>query len=123
MNEIKKFQISLLIFSIIFPLILWFKTSKIIAVSLFSILFLISLISFLNKNFSLFLKAKLKATADFIGCYLAIMTLFFIFILAILPTKFISKLFKRDRLKLKNNNAESYWINVENKENNWDLQY
>lgn len=66
---------------------------------------------------------KIKKFSEFINNKIAQIALFFVYVFAIIPTKILNLIFKRDRLRLKKQNKKSYWIKVEEKENNWDLQY
>ena len=122
MNEINKFLISLLVFSMVFPLILYFKINKLYAVIAFFILLIITMISLINKKFAGFLKIKLNKSAKFIANALSIMALFIVYVFTIIPIKILNLIFKRDRLSL-NKKEQTYWINVKEEENNWDLQY
>ena len=119
MDEFKKFSLSLFLFGIVFSLILYFKAGKIIATSFLFTMILISFLSFVNKKIATSIKNSLK----YIGGKIATFALFLVYLIAIIPTKFFAVIIKRDRLNLKKQNKESFWINTEEKENNWDLQY
>ena len=59
----------------------------------------------------------------FIGKYVAIAALFICYILAILPTGIIMKLVNRDRLRLKKPKLQSYWVDCENKNSDYEYQF
>ena len=123
MTELKKFSISLIIFSIVFSSILYFKTSFEIAVVVFSFVFILGLVSFFNENFCSCLKNNLEKFGKFLGQKLATITLFIIWVFAIVPTKILMTLVKRDRLHLKKENQKSYWQDATKDKNDYELQY
>ena len=123
MNEIIKFSISFCLFSIIFSTVMYFKISKTVGLVIFAILFLITILNFISKKFASNFKAALENMAKFIGSKLAIVALFLVYIFAIIPTKIVAILAKRDKLRLKSENKESYWLEIKEEKQNWDLQY
>lgn len=58
---------------------------------------------------------------SYIGQKLAIVILFIIFYIAVVPTKLIMTLFKRDRLRLRTK-KDSYWLEADNN-HDLELQY
>ena len=123
MSELKKFFISFFIFSVVFSLLLYFKVNNFVGIAVFCVLFAILIISLINKIFAKKLHCFLSETGSFLGEKITVSVLFFVFIVAIIPTKILMVIFKRDRLRLKKENVDSYWINSEDEKQNWDLPY
>ena len=64
-----------------------------------------------------------KKVGSFIGKYIAIVILFFGYILAVIPTGLLMKLVKRDRLRLKKSDIETYWVDNKDKNSDYELQF
>ena len=64
-----------------------------------------------------------KKIGSFIGRYIAIVILFLGYILAVIPTGLLMKLVKRDRLRLKKPDIESYWVDNNDKNSDYELQF
>ena len=64
---------------------------------------------------------KIKKIIQFTTDKIARAILFLIFIFAIIPTKILMVLAKRDRLRLKEN-KNSYWLEANN-DNDFEVQY
>lgn len=64
---------------------------------------------------------KIKKIIQFITDKIARAILFLIFIFAIIPTKILMILAKRDRLRLREN-KDSYWLEASN-DNDFEVQY
>lgn len=64
---------------------------------------------------------KIKKIIQFITDKIARAILFLIFIFAIIPTKILMILAKRDRLRLREN-KNSYWLEASN-DNDFEVQY
>ena len=64
-----------------------------------------------------------KKFGSFIGRYIAIVILFFVYIIAVIPTGLLMKLVKRDRLRLKKPDIESYWVDNKEDKTDYELQY
>ena len=60
---------------------------------------------------------------SFLGKYIAIVTLAIVYIVAVLPTGLLMKIVKRDRLRLKKPNVETYWLDNENKNTDYEYQF
>ena len=84
---------------------------------------LIALLSISFPDLGCFIYQKSTKAGKFIGRYIAVIILFIIYICSVIPTGFIMKLTKRDRLKLKKTNSNSYWIKEKNKTVNYEYQY
>ena len=67
------------------------------------------------------IKSLLTEIGSFLGRYLAIVVLIIGYIVAVMPTGLIMKLVKRDRLRLKKSQIQTYWKKYEN--NNTDYEY
>ena len=87
------------------------------------VLLLISLISFSNKQAALKIKHTFDKIGGFLGKYIAIAVLFIGYIVAVLPTGFLMKAVKRDRLKLKKPNKATYWVDCEKQEHDYEYQF
>ena len=85
--------------------------------------FLIAFISLVIPKLGNFIYKKLKEIGSFLGKYISIIALFFVYICAVLPTGILMKIVKRDRLRLKKSNIQSYWIDNENKNTNYEYQF
>ena len=83
----------------------------------------IALLSLIIPKFGNFVHEKGKELGSFIGRYIAIVILFIGYIVAVIPTGLLMKLVKRDRLRLKKQTIETYWINNENTSKDYELQY
>lgn len=115
-----------IIFTVIFcsSLFLLYRYSILKAFLFIPILFLlIAIFSIINPNFGYFIHKKCTKAGEITGKYIAIIALFIIYIFSVIPTGFIMKLTKRDRLKLKKTNSNSYWIKEKNKTVNYEYQY
>ena len=83
----------------------------------------IALLSLIVPKAGIFIHNTGKKTGSFIGRYIAIVILFIGYIVAVIPTGGLMKLVKRDRLRLKKPDIQSYWINNENKTTDYELQF
>ena len=59
----------------------------------------------------------------FIGKYIAIIALFFVYIFTVLPTGILMKIVKRDRLLLKQPETQTYWKKYENPNSGYEYQF
>ncbi len=106
------------------PAFLFYKHSYITSALLIIIAFVfVSFICFLNKKTALEIKEIFAKTGRFTGKYLAIAILFAGYIAAVIPTGLLMKAVKRDRLRLKKQELSSYWINYDNKSNDYEYQF
>ena len=117
-----KFGLSIIIFSFIFSSVLYIKLKNFIILGLFLTLVISGLFCIINKTFAIKFKTILNKISNFIIQKIVKIVLFFIFVFSVIPMKIVAVLFKRDRLKLRTTNQNSYWINYEEK-NDWENQY
>ncbi len=122
-SEHIKFSITMAIVPWIPAFILYRHSQIKIALILLCTFIFVSLVCFINKSFALNLKRILTKTGNIIGRYLAIIVLFIGYFIAVLPTGILMKAVKRDRLKLKKQNVNSYWINYENNSTDYEYQF
>lgn len=87
------------------------------------ILHSIAILSIIWKNFGNFLYHTLSKIGQFLGKYLAITALFFVYIFAVLPTGILMKIVKRDRLRLKKPDLSTYWVKYDNQNNDYEYQF
>ena len=126
MNKIRK-NIKVAIFCTIMPIALYFllnkfglyNLSKIIMFSLFGV----AILSIIWADFGCFIHNIAVKTGHFLGKYLAIIALFFVYIFAVLPTGILMKIVKRDRLLLKKPNTQTYWKKYENTNSDYEYQF
>ena len=65
----------------------------------------------------------LTKIGNFLGKYIAIIVLAFGYIIAVIPTGLLMKLVRRDRLRLKKANVESYWKDYDNTNTDYEFQF
>lgn len=122
-NELTKFAITLGILPWI-PAFILYKHSMIKAAVIVLVIFIsLSLLCFISKGFARILKDTLTKIGGFLGKYLAIIVLFFGYLLAILPTGLLMKIVGRDRLLLKKPKTETYWKNNEAEKTDYEYQF
>ncbi len=95
-------------------------TAEITVIMLFLVL---SFLCFSFKKFAEGLKYILDRIGEFLGKYIAIMVLFVIYIFAISPTGILMKIVKRDRLRLKKPNINTYWTDCGEQQKNYEYQF
>ncbi len=120
-KEEKKFALTLFLLPWIPAFVLYKRGVDIWAVRILILFILLSLISFISSAFALKFKRILDTIGHFIGKYPAIIVLAIGYIVAVMPTGLIMKLVKRDRLRLKKPQIQTYWKKYEN--NNTDYEY
>ena len=76
-----------------------------------------------RKRFAHWFKSTLTKIGNFLGKYIAITVLAIGYIVAVLPTGLLMKIVKRDRLRLKKPNLETYWVDYENKNTDYEFQF
>ena len=122
-SEHIKFSLTMLFLPWI-PAFLLYRHSNIEFAKIILITFIIlSLICFINKKMALKIKDIIKYIGKFIGKYIAIAVLLIAYIVTIIPVGILMKLVKRDRLKIKKPNVESYWIDNENNSTDYEYQF
>ena len=102
----KKFFLTLFLFPIVPCLILFLNNKKIISISVFLLFFILGLLCLIFPNF----KNKFKTFLKSLGILISKITLFIGYWLIVVPSGIIAKIFNRDKLKIKKQKTESYWI-------------
>ena len=122
-NELTKFAITLGLLPWI-PAFLLYKHNHLdIAYCIIGIFLTLSILSFFSKKFAQSFKTILEKIGHFLGKYIAIIVLFFGYIIAIIPTGFIMKLVKRDRLRLKKPDLQTYWTKYSEEKTDYEYQF
>lgn len=122
-NELTKFAITLGLLPWIPAFLLYKHSHQDWAVSVLVSFLCLSLLCFISKKFAHFLKSNLERLGGFLGKYLAIIVLAIGYIIAVIPTGLLMKLVKRDRLKLKKPQLNSYWKDQENTNSDYEYQF
>ncbi len=122
-NELTKFAITLGLLPWI-PAFLLYKHSHVdYAIAVLAIFLSLSLICFLSKKFANIFKTTLEKIGAFLGKYIAIIVLGFGYIIAVVPTGFLMKLVKRDRLRLKKTETNTYWKDQDSTNTDYEYQF
>ena len=122
-SELTKFAITLGLLPWIPAFILYKHLHIKAAIILLTAFLILSILSFLSKRFAKNFKNILEIIGAFLGKYIAIIVLFIGYLFVVIPTGLLMKIVKRDRLKLKKPNVNSYWINFENKNTDYEYQF
>jgi len=85
--------------------------------------FSVAILSLIFAKLGNFIYSTAEKTGHFLGKYLAIIALFFVYLLAVLPTGLLMKLVKRDRLRLKKPDSNTYWKKYENENTDYEYQF
>lgn len=123
MNEYRKFALTLGLLPWIPAFVLYKHHLGTIALYVIYIFVALSILSFLFIGFAKFLKHTLDRIGAFIGKYLAIIVLTIGYIVAVVPTGLLMKIVKRDRLRLKKPNVNTYWLDYENRNTDYEYQF
>lgn len=123
MQEDKKFALTLFLLPWIPAFVLYKHSLVSVAMGVIVGFLLISLICFLCKKIALKLKSVLSKIGSFLGKYIAIVVLAICYIVAVIPTGLLMKIVKRDRLRLKKPEVNSYWLNCETKNTDYEYQF
>jgi len=86
-------------------------------------LFAVAILSIMFAKFGNFIHNTAVKIGHFLGKYLAIIALFFVYILAVLPTGLLMKAVRRDRLRLKKPDLTTYWKKYENENTDYEYQF
>ena len=122
-NELTKFAITLGILPWI-PAFLLYKHSLLeCAIVILAIFLSLSFICFVSKSFAHSFKSALEKIGAFLGKYIAIIVLAIGYFVAVVPTGLLMKLVKRDRLKLKKSETNTYWKNQEKSTTDYEYQF
>jgi hypothetical protein len=94
----------------------------------FAIILLVSfwgcfLISVISRRVLNFLYKSVISSLRYLGNKAAKIALFLVYILSVVPIGFLMKITKRDRLKLKKNEQESYWEDYNNNDSDYSYQF
>lgn len=84
---------------------------------------ILTLISICSRNFSMMLKHTFSKIGGFLGKYIAIIVLWIVYVLAVLPTGLLMKAVKRDRLRLRKPECETYWLDCDYKNTDYEYQF
>ncbi len=122
-NNLKKFIAFLFILPIVPTILLWLKSERMLAITIFSTFWGLGFACLISKAFAQNFKKCVDKIFAFIGKYLAIVTLFLGYIAAVIPTSLIMKITKRDRLKLSRQNVSSYWLDEKETNKDYERQY
>ena len=123
LNEATKFALTLLLMPWI-PAFILYKHNQIDATYIVLGIFLLtSFICFISKKISILLKSILTKVGKFLGKYIAIIALSIVYIVAVLPTGILAKIVKRDRLRLKKQNLDTYWLEYKNENTDYEYQF
>lgn len=122
-NELTKFAMTLGLLPWI-PAFLLYKHNYLeIAIAVLSIFLSLSLICFISKAFAKWLKNILDKIGAFLGKYIAIIVLAIGYVIAIVPTGYLMKIVKRDRLKLKKQDTSTYWVDYNSEKTDYEFQF
>ena len=122
-DEYKKLAITLTLLPLIPTVILYRHSLLKVAVIVLAVFWLLAILCFVSKSFSVKLKKLLDKIGSFSGKYIAIVVLAIGYLVAVLPTGVLMKIVKRDRLRLKKPNVETYWLDNENKNTDYEYQF
>ena len=122
-NELTKFAITLGLLPWIPAFILYKHSLQDCAITVIAIFLSLSFLCFISKKFAHSLKLNLEKFGGFLGKYLAIIVLAIGYVIAVIPTRFLMKLVKRDRLRLKKQQLNSYWKDQENTNSDYEYQF
>lgn len=122
-NELTKFAITLGLLPWIPAFILYKHSLQDCAITVIAIFLSLSFLCFISKKFAHFFKLNLEKFGGFLGKYLAIIVLAIGYVIAVIPTGFLMKLVKRDRLRLKKQQLNSYWKDQENTNSDYEYQF
>ena len=122
-DDCKKLAITLTLLPLIPAVILYKHSLLMVAVTLLIIFWLLAVLCFVSKSFSVKFKKLLDKIGSFLGKYIAIVVLAIGYLVAVLPTVVLMKIVKRDRLRLKKPNVETYWLDNENKNTDYEYQF
>lgn len=123
----KKEQLKLILMCFCLPLIpcfLFYKHNFIkLSIIILLSFWVISFLSAINLKFASVFYQNSKKLFEKIGEIIAIIALFFIYIITVIPTSILMNLCKRDRLRLKKQNLSTYWIDIKKEEENYEHQF
>lgn len=120
----KQFILTLFILPIA-PAVLLFKFGHLkLALEVLILLWFLACFNLISATFFDFFYRNSKKFTKFLGDNLAKIVLFIVYVLCVLPTGFLVKLIKRDRLSLKKGVKTSYWKDLKVEEDhNYEYQF
>lgn len=122
-NELTKFAITLGLLPWIPAFLLHKHSYDVLAMQVLAVFLFLSIVCFLSKSFAKKFKNLLTIIGNFLGKYIAIIVLAIGYIVAVLPTGLLMKIVKRDRLRLKKPNIDTYWVNCDEKNTDYEYQF
>jgi hypothetical protein len=122
-SEARKFALTLLLMPWIPAFIIYKHGHFEPALVVIGVFLFTSFVCFISQKVSLWLKETLSKIGKFLGKYLAIIALAFVYIFAVLPTGTLAKIIGRDRLRLKKQNLKTYWIDYKNENTDYEFQF
>ena len=122
-NELTKFAITLGLLPWIPAFLLYKHSHNDYSIGVLAVFLSLSLICFISKKFANIFKTTLEKIGAFLGKYIAIAVLAIGYIIAVVPTGFLMKFVKRDRLRLKKPKTNTYWKDQENSITDYEYQF
>ena len=122
-NELTKFAMTLSLLPWIPAFILYKHSLQDCAITVLAIFLSLSFICFISKKFAHCFKTLLEKIGNFLGKYIAIIVLGIGYVIAVVPTGLLMKIVKRDRLRLKKPNTNSYWKNKDSEVSDYEYQF
>lgn len=122
-NEPTKFAMTLGLLPWIPAFLLYKHSYDVLAVQILAVFLFLSIVCFLSKSFAKKFKDILTAIGNFLGKYIAIIVLAIGYIVAVFPTGLLMKIVKRDRLRLKKPNINTYWVDYDKKNTDYEYQF
>lgn len=122
-NELTKFALMLGLLPVIPAYLLYLKGFSGIACILLSVFWVLSLCCFLSKKTAAALKTATDKIGQMLGKYIAIAVLAVVYVVSVIPTGLLMKLVKRDRLRLKKREVDSYWVDCDNDKSDYEFQF
>lgn len=93
------------------------------ALAVIAIFLTIAALSLIIPKFGIYIHETASKLFKFVGNILSKIILFFVYILAVIPTGVLMKLVKRDRLRLKKPDVSTYFTDCEQKQHDYEYQF
>lgn len=123
LDELQIFSLKIALIGIV-PFFLIFRFCSIkYALCIFFIILIIAMISFFNREIAKTIKSKSSSIAHSCGNFISYTILTIIFTFVVIPTKLLMKITKRDRLKIREQDRETYWSEYNKNNQDYELQY
>jgi len=123
LSELTKFSISLTLVPLVPAWLLYKYVCPYGAGIFLGLCWILALVTFLNKKIASDLKNLFEKIGAFLGRHIANIILFIIFIIAVIPTKILMVIVRRDRLKRRSFNDETYWLECGEDKHDYELEY